>query len=347
MSKLIYTPAFKAAPLLYRMCFYVEPTQDMSLNAFIRDNYFELSAKFTACGLEFVYLPLLEKLTGDRAEFYLSGTTGHNIQSTPPYFQKILPEEVLTAVEKPSIVKFDRASHSFEISEIEVPFNQGLMVEVDSQPIFIMASCNHEDSDLMYCCEDEVEGLFFRDGDDDEEEETETETEMDTSVDDYNNLLIHEIESKFKQLECRGFSREALLRLFTPKVEPEGLLIINGDIILRRSYTKVQMTPMNRALYMLFLKHPEGIPISYLPDYEDELYQLYLPLSKRLDSRKLRTSVNKLCDPLGNDINIALSRIKRAFRAILDDSLAHHYYIDGPHGEAKSITLDRNKVEWR
>ena len=38
---------------------------------------------------------------------------------------------------------------------------------------------------------------------------------------------------------------------------------------------EIKMEPLVKAVYLLFLKHPEGIVFKCLPDYRKELAELY------------------------------------------------------------------------
>ena len=46
-------------------------------------------------------------------------------------------------------------------------------------------------------------------------------------------------------------------------------------------------------------------------------------------------------------INQKCARIREAFRRIMDEPIARHYYIDGPNGEPKKIGLPERLVDIR
>lgn len=46
---------------------------------------------------------------------------------------------------------------------------------------------------------------------------------------------------------------------------------------------EVQLSPIHKALYMLFLNHPEGIEFKNLVDYREELFVLYRKIGNRID----------------------------------------------------------------
>ena len=41
---------------------------------------------------------------------------------------------------------------------------------------------------------------------------------------------------------------------------------------------EIKMEPIVKAVYLLFLKHPEGIAFKCLPDYRQELAEIYTKL---------------------------------------------------------------------
>lgn len=109
---------------------------------------------------------------------------------------------------------------------------------------------------------------------------------------------------------------------------------------------EVKMEPMTKAVYLLYLRHPEGIAFKHLPDYRRELadiYNMIKPLG--LNDRVLK-SIEDVTNPLLNSINEKCSRVKAAFLPLVDASLVDHYYIIGKGGEEKKIILPRNLVIW-
>ena len=106
------------------------------------------------------------------------------------------------------------------------------------------------------------------------------------------------------------------------------------------------MEPIVRAVYLLFLKHPEGIKFKDLPDYRQELCTMYNKVRPwGLTDRAIR-SIEDVTNPLLNSINEKCARIKKAFLNQLDSRMAENYCIRGKRGEAKRISLPRDFVIW-
>ena len=109
---------------------------------------------------------------------------------------------------------------------------------------------------------------------------------------------------------------------------------------------EVKMEPMTKAIYLLYLRHPEGIAFKQLPDYRKELADIYNRIKPwGLNDRVLK-SIEDVTNPLLNSINEKCSRVKAAFLPLVDASLVDHYYIIGKGGEEKKIVLPRNLVIW-
>ncbi len=125
------------------------------------------------------------------------------------------------------------------------------------------------------------------------------------------------------------------------------LTIMKDGAVMLTDYNKeVRMEPLTKAVYLLYLKHPEGIAFKELPDYRKELAELYVKIKPLGLNDRVIKSIEDVTNPLLNSINEKCSRIKAAFVAEVDASLADQYYVTGKSGEQKKITLPRKLVIW-
>ena len=140
-----------------------------------------------------------------------------------------------------------------------------------------------------------------------------------------------------------GFHEEKLKN----QIKFSRLTITREYTIMLSDYNKeVKLEPIVKAVYLLFLNHPEGIAFKCLPDYRKELadiYQKIKPLG--LTERAIR-SIEDVTNPLQNSINEKCSRIRAIFQSEVDASLLDQYIITGKSGEAKKISLPRDLVVW-
>ena len=131
------------------------------------------------------------------------------------------------------------------------------------------------------------------------------------------------------------------------QVRISKLTITNDGAVMLSDYGKeIKMEPLVKAVYLLYLRHPEGIAFKQLPDYREELKELYCKIKPFGLNDRVIKSIEDVTNPTLNSINEKCSRIKTAFQAEVDASLVEHYYITGKSGEAKKITLPRDLVIW-
>ena len=92
---------------------------------------------------------------------------------------------------------------------------------------------------------------------------------------------------------------------------------------------EVELQPVHKAVYLLFLAHPEGIEFKRLGDYREELIRYYMATAKMMDKEKIEDGVNHLVNPLDNAINEKCSRIKKVFLEMMDEYMASYSIISG------------------
>lgn len=92
---------------------------------------------------------------------------------------------------------------------------------------------------------------------------------------------------------------------------------------------EIELQPVHKAVYLLFLAHPEGIEFKRLSEYRDELKVYYRQAALAIDSQKMEESLAHLVNPLDNAINEKCSRIKKVFLELMDEYTASYYIISG------------------
>ena len=159
--------------------------------------------------------------------------------------------------------------------------------------------------------------------------------------------LLEEVKEKVQKLKEFGVSEKEIASLLHSE-QPLLQLTISSNyrVYLGEKRVEVFMEPLVKAVYLLFLKHPEGIVFKNLPDYRKELTCLYDKVRPwGLTDRTLQ-SIEDVTNPLLNSINEKCARIRGAFLGEFDDYMAKYYYIEGKRGEAKKIALPRDLVVW-
>lgn len=107
---------------------------------------------------------------------------------------------------------------------------------------------------------------------------------------------------------------------------------------------RVVLNPICRALYKLFLSHPEGIELRFMSNYREELHGYYLNMATHTNREVLVKRIIAICDPRENSINEKLSTINKAFVNLLGEQVSLPYQILGVRGEAKKINIRREFV---
>jgi hypothetical protein len=160
--------------------------------------------------------------------------------------------------------------------------------------------------------------------------------------------LIEEVKVRIAKLRQRGISQYILEQLIHPDDRLSRMVITREYRIVLPDYhdMEIKMEPLVKAVYLLFLRHPEGILFKQLPGYREELTQIYVQLKPTGLSDRALQSIEDVTNPLLNSINEKCARIRGAFVGQFDDHMARHYYIDGLRGEAKKIALPRELVVW-
>ena len=162
------------------------------------------------------------------------------------------------------------------------------------------------------------------------------------------NDLLEEVRERIAKLRQRGIAEYILEQLIHPDDRLSRLVVTKDFRILLPDYNdmEIKMEPLVKAVFLLFLEHPEGILFKHLPDYREELTGIYAKLRPLGMSEKAIQSIEDVTNPLLNSINEKCARIRSAFVGQFDDRMAKHYYVDGPRGKAKKISLPRDLVVW-
>ena len=163
------------------------------------------------------------------------------------------------------------------------------------------------------------------------------------------DAISAEVRQIVERLHKEGIE-EFVLRFLVPVEGKLSRMVITPDYeIVLPDYgnQKIEMHPMPKAVYLLFLKHEEGLFFKDLVDYKEELRAIYSKITNRTSPDVIDDNLDNVTDPSRNTINEKCSRIREAFIKHIDRSLARSYCITGFRKERKRITLPRYLVEWR
>ena len=163
------------------------------------------------------------------------------------------------------------------------------------------------------------------------------------------SILLDEVKEKVRRLKAYGVDEaEIVAAMNEEELFPQLIVTEDYKVVLDDgANTEVKMEPLVKAVYLLFLSHPEGIVLKCLSDYREELTQFYLLLRPAGLTDRVLQSIEDVTNPVLNSINEKCARIRKAFSEQLPKSVARYYSISGKRGEVKKIDLVRANVVWK
>ena len=163
------------------------------------------------------------------------------------------------------------------------------------------------------------------------------------------SILLDEVKERVRRLKAYGVNEaEIVAAMNEEEFFPQLIVTEEYKVVLDDgANTEVKMEPLVKAVYLLFLSHPEGIMLKCLSDYREELTQLYLLLRPAGLTDRVLQSIEDVTNPVLNSINEKCARIRKAFTELLPKSVSRYYSISGKRGEVKKIDLVRANVVWK
>jgi hypothetical protein len=168
--------------------------------------------------------------------------------------------------------------------------------------------------------------------------------------------VISTIEAKLSELKDSGqllFLIPILKDLLdkqsqSMQLDTISMLEVNSQnrILLPYFKKEVELSYLTKAVYFLFLKHPEGINLKRLGNYKKELLAIYTSVSNQLDYVKMVKSVDDVVNLETKAIYTHLSRIKSAYYKIMDESFARYYIVSGNGEEDRKVLFDTSSIIW-
>lgn len=327
---------------------YVENEYDPAINGYIQEHYEEIQQQFLSKKATFIYLPkLCGQEVSKEALHYMFPFLGQesSFVNGNLTIETLKSHIVSGSIEGPALIHLVRM-------DAENPTNyyytyRPLVADSSLSEQFERylkrltfsyrgASGTSFNALSKPKSEDDVADHYFNDGSDNI-------LFADKSIDD----LTVEIRQRIIELRKRGVQLHLLHELVEEHPTLSRLVVDKDYRIFLPDYNNLEITmsPLPKAVYLLFLRHPEGIPFKRLRDYHDELLDLYKQVSNRVIESNIENSIRDITDPTKNSINEKCSRIREAFLTHFDFAYAQHYFVTGRRGEPKRITLPRELVD--
>ncbi len=137
--------------------------------------------------------------------------------------------------------------------------------------------------------------------------------------------MLAQVQAIFK-----GIQSEFDFKVEEKPLSPSKVVVhANGDIELLDYGINLNLPSSWKALYIFFLKHPEGMLFSDLEKNKDELKNLYKICRPRVKDAMLNSTITNLVDADGASFRSAKSRLNTKIQDLLKNPRASFYIIDG------------------
>lgn len=361
---MLYTLGLKQLPFEQdpRQIIYVENKFDGYINKYIMCYYKQIRKCFEEAGYEFIYIPWYAKemvVSDDYKYIAPYQKRRETVRMNSDFILDYMAHPENRNKVAPSLLYYDpnrnivedgcefcaiTVDHdAFRKSEDLSSLLEEIIADIEDHrvPTIRFQKVSRVEYDIR---DEEDEGLLFRAAEDD------FEYDADTFFDSESKELMEEIKDRIEKLNKMGISTYIIKQLLKEEDDNLSRLRITKDYrIFLPDYKNMEitMTPLPKAVFLLFLNHPEGILFKHLPDYRDELLTIYKKVKGPFFSTSAaKKSIEDVTNPLSNSINEKCARVREAFVRQFDERLAKNYFIDGERGAEKKILLPRDLVEW-
>ena len=354
----------------YNYVIYFEKEQNKELSLYIRKNYEALKTKFASIDLNFIYQPLVmcsSKNLEEVIAYYFPQLNYYQIPNlvSKEYSEKVIKQAVRVAADGideilnkdnfiPSKIDSDEL---LNLLDYKGNIKSGLLflnmhygaIGV-SDFFYSNSNQNYElffDDVLLYLKPEECDYMIgnflpFED--------------LTEQLDDNTKELVKDIENRLTELKDSGQLLflipilKDLLNKQSQKIDFNSISKIEIDyqnkIHLPFFKKEVELSHLTKAIYFLFLKHPEGINLKELVNYKKELLTIYTSVSNQLDYDKMAKSIDDVINLETKAIYTHLSRIKSAFYKIMDASFAKYYIVSGSGEDERIVLFNTKDIIW-
>ena len=166
---------------------------------------------------------------------------------------------------------------------------------------------------------------------------------------DYGGLLDGMEAAQLMELMLKVQERLKGLGLKAEQLAEPVELFIDKNYIIRMAGADGQilnLRPLVKTLFILFLKHPEGILLKQRDVFRAELEEIYGVISPNTDRDDVKVRVARLVDLEDNSFSEKASVLNARLKELLPDEIAGDYQIRGYNGCPRKIRLNPLLVHW-
>lgn len=358
-----FTLGLKKLPFeqVEKQAIYVESEYNEKVNRYILKNYDLIRAHFAEQGWEFVYLPKLVEELKDAEIVRYNAPYATGIKDDVHFGSDFLLQFMLHPENKtgfpPSLIYYNPAKFNRYYSGIAIQY-RGIELSDESE----YKKTNDLSNILKDIREDTDDYILYRSDDvlfdiEDNDiylrptmacEESVSFSLADDSFESDILILMDEAKTIVEKLRKRGVSEFMLQSIIRGEEKLSRLLVTKDYRIILQDYgMEIEMKPLPKILFLLYLNHPEGIYFKDLSDHRKELMEYYKGIRDGLFSMsEAENRIERLTTPGDNSVNEKCSNIKAAFVSKIEPRLASNYCIIGSRAGKRRITLPRELVTW-
>ena len=150
--------------------------------------------------------------------------------------------------------------------------------------------------------------------------------------------LMTKVQERLKHLGCGLESLGEPVELFIDKNYSIRMGGPDGPIL--------QLRPLVKTLFVLFLRHPEGILLKQRDSFRAELEEIYSTINPNTFKEDVKARVARLVDLEDNSFSEKASVLNARLEELLPEGIAGDYQIRGRNGCPRKIRLNPLLVHW-
>lgn len=164
-------------------------------------------------------------------------------------------------------------------------------------------------------------------------------------LDDDTKALVLAVKDLLKDLRARGLNDDQIDAL-VKRGGPGRISLDTSGILTLQDYSnvKIYLNPMERTLYTLILKYPDGISPDDIWMYYDELCDIYRKQTIYVNPDQIEAAVDALCDDDRATLQTNVSRIKRKLVEKVGKLASEQYAIVRGKDNVYRIAVSRDLV---
>ena len=152
-----------------------------------------------------------------------------------------------------------------------------------------------------------------------------------------------------ERLKAMGVTADATGAMPEPVAAEPVELYIDRQYTIRMGASDgpaLPLRPLVKALFILFLRHPEGILLKQRDRYRQELEEIYAVICPNTSADDIRARVGRLVNLQDNSFSEKASVLNARLEELLPAGTADDYKIQGYNGHPRRVPLNPLLVHW-